>query len=230
MLEQARKGRPEQRIRHEHDGDDRQRPAHAAPRGLQQRHDQHRAHHHVQRQRVAHPEHQVVKDPRDVQHRRCHGHRQRPVKPGHAAGVPQARRLRLAQQCLAVRKHQEDQAQHEGQVHATVGDLLQQPEAGRVEVEQRQRDQQPAHQRGGPQPQGPEAHLRVELLLQFLELLVVRQGGGGHGDLEKANGRPWDRPWSHARKGLTSAGRLPGRSALPPGGRGCPRPAPRFPW
>jgi hypothetical protein len=87
---------------------------------------------------VADAEGQVLEDVGDVQHRRGDGQRQQPVEPGHAAGRVQRCWAGLLQQRVAVREDQEDQPQHEGQVHAAVRDFLQQPEARRVVVEQRQ--------------------------------------------------------------------------------------------
>ncbi len=49
VLQQARKDRAEQGVDHEAEGDQRQGPAHAAPRGFEQRDEQDGAHHHVER-------------------------------------------------------------------------------------------------------------------------------------------------------------------------------------
>ena len=69
---------------------------------------------------------------------------QQPVEPGTPPGASQRTwRAAGSASSAAVREHQEDQAQHERQVHAAVRDLLQQAEASGVVVEQRQRNQQP---------------------------------------------------------------------------------------
>ncbi len=210
MLEQAREPRAPKRIGDEDHSDHRQRPAERAARRFEQRDQQDRSHHDIDRERVADAEGEVLEDVRDVEHRRGHRQRKHPVEPGHAAGPPPARFGRMLEQRLAVREHQEHEAQHEGQVHAAVRDLLQQSEARGVVVEDRQQDQEAADQRRRRRRQRPEAHLGVELALQFIELADVECGGG------------------HGR--LTSAGRLPCRTFPRPDGTGCPRPSPRFPW
>ena len=61
---------------------------------------------------------------------------EQPVEQRHAARrAASACRARRSRARLAQRKDQEDQAQHEGQVHAAVRGLAQQAEAGRVVVE-----------------------------------------------------------------------------------------------
>ena len=69
MFEQTRKHRAKHRIEHEDDGDDRQRPAHRAARGLEQQYDQRGAHDHVERVRVANAKRQIVKHVGDVERR-----------------------------------------------------------------------------------------------------------------------------------------------------------------
>jgi hypothetical protein len=137
-LQQTREGRAGQRVEHEADGDQRQRPAHRAPRGFEQRDDEDRAHHHVERAAGCR---RGRSGPR-----RCRGCRA--PKPRWPAPAPSRTRARCRGACklcgpaapaaLAVREDQEDQPQHEGQVHAAVRDFLQQPEARRVVVEHRQ--------------------------------------------------------------------------------------------
>ena len=67
MREDARQRRAVERVDHQHDGDDRQRPADAAARRLQQHDDHDRAHDPVDRIRIADAELKVVEDVRDVE-------------------------------------------------------------------------------------------------------------------------------------------------------------------
>ncbi len=86
MLEQAREHRAGERVEHEHDRDDRQRPSHRAPGRLEQQHDEDRSHHHVDRQRIADAKREILEDPRDVEHGRGDRESQHPVDERNAAG------------------------------------------------------------------------------------------------------------------------------------------------
>ena len=67
MRENARQRAAVERVDHQHDRDDRQRPADAAARRLQQHHDHDRAHDPVDRIGVADAELEIVEDVRDVE-------------------------------------------------------------------------------------------------------------------------------------------------------------------
>jgi hypothetical protein len=176
VLQQAREDRPGQGIEHEADRDHRKRPAHAAARGLEQQHQQDRAHRDVEQRRVADPKREVVEHVGDVEHRQRHREPEQPVEQRHATGRPSVARgpgvVRAPQG-----EHDEDQPQHECQVHAAVRGLAQQAEAGGVVVEARQRDQQRLQHRRRWRPGRPEAHLGIELLLELGDRAIVNRGG-----------------------------------------------------
>jgi hypothetical protein len=181
MLQDARHGGSEIGVEHDADGDDRKRPADGAARRFQEQHDEDRAHENVHRPRVADPEGEVVEDPGDVEAREGDQRGHDPVGKGHGARAPPAglRDRRVVDP--ARREDQEDQAEHEGHVDAAVGALAQEPEAGGVVVEQRQREEQPRHDPPGRRRQRAEAHLRIELLLEALrvgERVEFGEGGG----------------------------------------------------
>jgi hypothetical protein len=185
MFEQAREDRTGQRIDHESNRDQGQRPAHAATRGLEQQHQQDRAHRDVECTRIADTKGQVVEDIRDVQHRQRDRERKQPIDPRHAAGRPRTAcgSLHVGARRMAEREHDEDQAEHEGQVHPAVRGLAQQTEAGRVVVEARQRDQQHLEHGRRRRPGEPEAHVGVELLLELGDRAVVDRGAAHPGPL-----------------------------------------------
>jgi hypothetical protein len=181
MHQDAWRMAPEQRIAHDDDGDDRQRPADGAPRRLQQHDNEHAAHGDVDGQRVADPERQVVEGPRHVEHRDDGRQRQQPVVQRHAARPPYGGIMGPVAIARRGGEDEEDEPQHEGHVHAAVRDLAQQAEAGGVVMERRQREEQQRHQPGDPRPQGSEANLRVELLFEPAPLVVRgHEGLGGH--------------------------------------------------
>ncbi|MNX90665.1 hypothetical protein D3C86_1227240 [compost metagenome] len=235
MLEQAREVRAEHRVDHEDDGDDGQRPAHGAPRGLQQADQEDRPHEHVLRQRVAHAKRQVLEDVGDVQRRQGQRDGDDPVIQRNAAGrVPGGLGLALIVG-LGKAEHQEDQAQHECQMHAAVRGFAQQAEPGRVVMKEGQRDEQARHDPGGCLVQRPEADFGVVLFRELLGFLVIyfhrrvlrvsQQAGPLMAALLKC-GAPF-RGKRRRRFGggpATSAGRFPCRTSRRPDGTGCPRP------
>ena len=72
---------------------------------------------------------------------------------------------------MARGEDEEDEAEHERQMHAAMRDLAQQTEAGRVVVEERQDQQQPAHEHPRPARHLAELHFRIELFLQAGEFV-----------------------------------------------------------
>ena len=238
MLEQARKDRPGERVGDEDQGDDRQRPTHAAASGFKHQDDQDGPHDHIEQQRIADPEREVVEHIGDVQHRDRDRGPEQPIEQRHAARAQPGAAARLRIAALAGREHQEDQAEHESQVHAAVRGFAQQPEAGRVVMEERERDQQHLHDHRGRRHGRSKTHLGIELLLEFLQALGIDfSGGGGHGGVQydkkyRSKGKRHAR-WGHAVSvwlQITSAGRFPCRTWRHPDGRGCRRSSRRFPW
>jgi hypothetical protein len=210
VLEQAGKVGTKERVGGEAQGNQRQRPAHAAPRGFQQGDKQHGAAHHVPRVGVAHTKGQFFEGVRDVEHGEGHADAQHPVVQRNTARRGQAVANRAVLRGLAARKHQKDQAQHERQVHAAMRGLSQQAEAGCVEVKAAQRDQQPLDDEGRRRHRGAKAHLGVEFFFQGQQLLVIRQCGGGegvHGVLRVA--------WLQTTTGGNNSARQTGASGAP---------------
>ena len=56
-------------------------------------------------------------------------------------------------------------------MHAAVSGLAQKAKAGGVEMKQRQRDEQPAHQHGGRRHHRPKLPFGIEFLLEHPQLL-----------------------------------------------------------
>ena len=71
-------------------------------------------------------------------------------------------------------------------MHAAVSGLAQEAKAGGVEMKQRQRDEQPAHQHGGRRHHRPKLHFGIELLLERLQLLGIEFWVGFHGNKKRA--------------------------------------------
>ena len=152
--------------------DQHQRPAHGAPRRLDHDQGQDRAHDDVDRVGIAGLEGDVVEDPRQVERGDDGGGEQRPIVDRHAARPPPGRAGR--RQGFAVGgEDQEDQAQHQGHVDAAMRLLAQQAEARRVEMEERQRQQQAADDPGAADAERTKAHLGVELALELGRLGVI---------------------------------------------------------
>ena len=176
----ARHVAAEHRVEHEHAGDDRQRPADRPSRRLEQHQDQHAPEHHVDGLRVADPEGEVIE--RDQWHMRDCDHRadrERPVEKRDAERAPEARAGgRIVVVPLREREDEEDQPEHEGEVDAAVHGLLQEAEAGRVVVEDRERDQQRADELSGERRERAEADLGIELLFELAGLRLVEFHGG----------------------------------------------------
>ena len=174
VLKQSGEVGPQQGIHRKANGDQGQRPAHAAARGFQQGQKQHSAKHHVHSIWVANAKGQPVKHIRDVEHAQGAAEGQQPIDQRNAAGVQHVVRGRALCVPLAACKHQKDQAKYKGQVHAPVRRLTQQAKARRVVVKAAQRNQQPLDDLQCWGHHGPKAHLRVKFFFQLLELFVVR--------------------------------------------------------
>ena len=158
---------PEIGVGDEEERDDRQRPAHRAPRRLQQNHDQDRAHRDVDGQRIADAEGQILEDPRHVEGRDHTGDGEHPVPQGQAQ-----RRQRPAPDRAAPPggEGEEHQPQRERQMHAPVQRRLRDAEAGGVVVVARQHEERRGREPAERGRERAEAHLGVEALLQLLEL------------------------------------------------------------
>lgn len=81
MNQNSRHGRPVQRVDHEQDGDDRQRPAHRATGRLEKDQHQHASQHDIRRRRIADPEGEVIeRDEWHVHDGDDSTHRQAPIE------------------------------------------------------------------------------------------------------------------------------------------------------
>jgi hypothetical protein len=180
VCEDARKVLAVDRVGHQDDGDDRQRPADAAPCRLQHQHDHDRAHHPIDGHRIADAELQVMKDPRHVEAGDRRGDGADPVDDAYAERRDQTglrcRRIALP----APREDKEDEAQHAGDVNAAMRGLRQQAEACGVIVEAGQAKQESRNDRRRCRQQRTKPHLGVELGLEFLNFGLVELGRGRH--------------------------------------------------
>ncbi len=164
---------PEQRVDHQHDGDDRQRRADAAPRRLQQHHDHDGAHDPVDRVGIADAELQVVEDPGNVEGSEHGGDRQRPVDQGRCRAAREGwRRAAACWSCAAPRtRERSGPARRRDGCRGGWSRA-----AGRSRPcssgSRRATNSSPDNQPGGGGQQRPELHLRIEL---GLELLQVRR-------------------------------------------------------
>ena len=136
MHQNAGHGWPVKRIGHEEDGNDRQRPADGPAGCLQKNQDKDAAKNYVRRRWIADPEGQIIKWNEGDMHYGDHGaDGECPVEERNAQRPDQARMGGLVIAFAGERKDQEDEAEHEGKVDASVQNFRQQSKTGCVIVE-----------------------------------------------------------------------------------------------
>jgi hypothetical protein len=131
-----------ERIDHEHDGNDRQRPADAAARRLEQHHDHDRAHDPVHRVGIADAELKIVEDVRHVEAGDDGGDGAEPIDDADTKRCERPSLRCRGVAFLAPGEDQKDQPEDAGNVNAAMQRFRQQPEAGRVVMEAREAEQQ----------------------------------------------------------------------------------------